>query len=71
MRCGNARRSEKCRPGQLVKEKEAIAIKVNVRLLEMGALSDPQVERSIRYEKGEDYVAAEDDKSQGEGPRQH
>jgi len=34
-----------CRTGELMEEKEAAAIKVNARLLEVQALSDPQVER--------------------------
>lgn len=71
MRCSHARRSEICRTGQLVEEKEAAAVKVNARLLEVRALSDPQVERAVRYEKGEDDVAAENDESQGKGPRQN
>jgi hypothetical protein len=54
-----------------VEEKEAAAVKVNARLLEVRALSDPQVERAVRYEKGEDDVAAENDESQGKGPRQN
>ena len=70
MRCSHARRSEICRSSQLVEEKEAAAVKVNARLLEVRALSDPQVERAVRDEKCEYDVEAKDDEAQGEGPRE-
>ena len=55
---------------QLMEESDAAAVEVDLCLLEMGALPDPQVERAVRDEKCEYDVEAKDDEAQREGPRE-
>jgi hypothetical protein len=54
----------------LMQKKDAAAVEINLRLLKMRALSDPQVERAVCNEEGEDDVAAKDDESQCKRPGQ-
>ncbi len=53
-----------------MEESDAAAVEVDLSLLEMGALPDPQVERAVRNKKCEYDVEAKDNEPQREGPRQ-
>jgi hypothetical protein len=71
MGCRDTSRGEKSRAGLLVEIKEAIAIKIDLCLLKMGAFPDPQVVSSVCYEKCENNVATKDNETQDERPGQN